>query len=882
MGPDSWTIGMKRRAQRDAHADEIFDRALDLPAEEREAFVEEACGTDHELGAAVKRLLLWSSKPPPILEVGVLPRDELLRDETSSVEEAERLPARIGPYRILREIGRGGMGIAYLAERSDGHFRQQVALKVMRPGSETHELRRRFEQERQIIASLNHPNIARLFDGGLSADGRLYSVLELVDGKPIDVYCDENRLDLTQRLRIFETVVDAVHYAHQNLVIHRDLKPANILVTAGGDVKLLDFGIAKLIDLGGADDGLLTRSGMLPMTPLYASPEQLRGEKITTASDVFQLGLLLYELVSGVPARPRPPASASYGGVPEVPRHPPSTAVRRASQERAAASAAARRTSRRGLERVLRGELDLIVQTALRPEPERRYPSAAELSEDLRRYRGGFPLQARQDSLTYRARRFTRRHRLGVAMAAGFLLSLIIYSVTVTVQARRISRERDRAEQIQALALGLFSVGDPDRALGPEISATELVAHGVERVDAELEDAPDLQAELKAFLAGIYLRLGHYESAEVLFRDVLEIRQQLYTAPHPAIATTLNDLGRVLLERDDPEALPLLQDALEQRRRTLGSDHVDTARSLFQLGRYLSSQGRYPGAEEHFREALGVLRAIDDGSVDDADTLSGLGNVLKLLNRPEEAEDAHREALEIYRGNFGEVHPTVATSLNNLATVLWNLERWPEGDAAMERAIEIKREIYGSRHPRIATSLGNLAGSLQEQGDLPRAIQLYQEALAMRRELLGPRHTRVAQTLAQLAEVFHQSGQLEEAEPLFELSLEIFGESLPQDHPSFGRVWRGIGALWLDAGALEKAQQALARARRIYIGIGHRRWPSRLDVLLAQCERRMGRVTEARARLKAAEPELRDPEWRRRLEEERRILDALAAESSGG
>ena len=391
---NSGTLG---ESNLDALIDEIFDRALDVPGSHRSVYLDEACGDNVGLRARVERLLAFCDDPPSMLD-GALSAD-LWKPEDCMSEAGSGMPARVGPYRIVEEIGHGGMGVVYRGVRADSHFERKVAIKLMRPGSDSPEARCKFEQERQIIASLQHANIARLYDGGITEYGRPYSAMELVEGKPINVYCDENRQSIAERLRLVEVVANAVHYAHQELVIHCDLKPSNILVTARGEVKLLDFGIARLLEMPGADDSSTMYCGPRAVTPLYASPEQLRGGPVTTASDVYQLGLLLFELLTGERAREisavsRPRADDEPTGM--TPQRAPSTVVRSAREDRAMAVAAARNTHPRALVHSLRNDLDLIVQAAMHSQPQRRYPSAAELVEDLKRFRRSEPLSVRR------------------------------------------------------------------------------------------------------------------------------------------------------------------------------------------------------------------------------------------------------------------------------------------------------------------------------------------------------------------------------------------------------------------------------------------------------------------------------------------------------
>lgn len=786
-------------------------------------------------------------------------------------------PEQIGPYRVLSEIGRGGMGIVYLAERNDGHFRQRVAIKVMRQGVDWPNARLRFERERQIVAALQHPNIARLLDGGLTADGRPYSAMEFVEGLPLDVYCDRHQLTLPQRLSLVETVAEAVHFAHRNLVVHRDIKPSNILVTEAGEVKLLDFGIAKLLAEVEAenDAAALTRTGTLPITPQYASPEQLQGAQMTTASDVYQLGLLLFELLTGQKGRDGSGSRGSGGGGPfglgEL--RPPSRALTLLDEPHLAQVAADRGHSPKTLERSLRGDLDLIVAAALRPEPERRYASAADLAADLRHCRDGQPIQVGPESLVYRGSRFVRRHPLGVCVATLFLVLLAAYAVTVTVQARQLEKERDRAERLQAFALGIYESEDLDLEEDRELTAVELITFGADRARAELANEPDPLAEVQTHLADVFLQLGQYDQAEALYREVLAIRKQQYGESHVEVGEALNRLGRCLLWRDDPEAGDLLESALAQRRKYFGDESGQAASTLRSLGFHLRSLGLYEESEARFREALAIFRVGDFSPVDVAETLGGLAWTVRFDGRPEEAEPMLREALEIYLAEYGEVHSTVAAGWNNLASVLWQLEKWPEGDAAIERSIELKKTLYGDEHPDIALSLGNLAMSLVKRGDLDRAETVGREALARRQQLFGADHPRVAASLAMVAEIEHLRDRLAKAESLLLESEAIFRGHLPETHPSFGRVWRELGAVQMDLGRLEEARATLEAARGVYAPLSSSKWTWRVDVMLAEIDRRQGLRDDAVARLDLAEENLGDDgEWLQRIADERTAL----------
>ena len=457
--------------------DALFDAALDRPTEERDAFLAEACDGDAELRCEVDELLAAEAASARYLEGGPDPR------QAAEILERDGKPERLGPYRLLEPIGEGGMGVVYQAVRDDEEYARDVAVKVIRRGFESPELLLRFRAERQILARLEHPGIARLYDGGTTPDGRPYLVMERIDGRPIDDWAEGRRLEVEARLALFLDVCAAVEHAHRNLLVHRDLKPDNVLVTASGDVKLLDFGIAKPLEPGSLtrDELVRTRTGQQPMSLAYASPEQIRGEPVTTASDVYALGILLYELLTG-----RHPHRTENSAPHELARAICETEPERMSQAADRSSALAQR---------LRGDLDTVVAKALAKDPARRYGSAAALADDLRRHLAGEPVRARPATWSYRTAKFLRRHRLAATAAAIFVAAVLTFSAVLTIQADRLARERDRAEETLGFLRELF--GRDLYAFGDDrVTVREIFAVGEAKAEQELADRPEIQGRL--------------------------------------------------------------------------------------------------------------------------------------------------------------------------------------------------------------------------------------------------------------------------------------------------------------------------------------------------------------------------------------------------
>jgi eukaryotic-like serine/threonine-protein kinase len=737
---------------------------------------------------------------------------------------------QVGPYRVVGVLGRGGMGTVYLAERDDGHFHHRVALKVLRRGLDTDDIVARFRAERQILASLSHPNIARVFDGGTTDDGLPYFVMEPVEGVPITEYCDTNRLPIAARLALVERVAAAVEYAHRNLVVHRDLKPSNILVDRDGTVKLLDFGIAKVLGSDGDDVSPMTRVGVRAMTPEYASPEQVRGDAITTASDVYQLGALLYQLCAGV--KPHS-VRGGTGAVPNEGVEPPSAAVRRVAVEDGPSPddiARLRRTDPRRLQARLRGDLDTIILMALRYDPDRRYPTVQQLSGDLARYRAGRTIMARPDTALYRASRFLRRNgpwvAAGTALAAS-LVALTLVSVRAAAasaeQARALTAERDRAEaeggkaaEVTRFLVSLFTAGDPMHPTAP-LTVRELVDRGAARIEADVASAA-IQAQLMEVVGTVYRRLGDGDEAERFLESALRLHRDLDPPDSGAAASAMVALAQLLRDRGAyREAADLYREALDLQLATHEAQEPVTAGVKHGLALVLLEVDELDEAEGLFRDALEVYRAnpaFTDG-FDLSITLTSLGGLLTRRGDHAGAEPLLREAVDVRRQLLGDDHPRTAVALNNLARAYQAQARYDEAEPLLRESLEIRRRALGADHPEVATALNNLALGLVQTGRYDEAEPLHLESLALRRRAHGDRHPAVATALINLSDVSMGRGSPAEAESRLREAIAILVPSRGPGHTVVGQARARLGAALAAQGRVDEARAELAEALEI-------------------------------------------------------------------
>jgi eukaryotic-like serine/threonine-protein kinase len=733
--------------------------------------------------------------------------------------------ATIGPYRIVRAIGQGGMGTVFLAERVTGGFEQRVAVKLLKRGMDSEAIVARFRQERQILAGLVHTGIARLLDGGLTPDGRPYFAMEYVEGEAITEHAAQRGLDVGQRLALFLQVCDAVEQAHRNLVVHRDLKPSNILVTHGGEVKLVDFGIAAVLD--SADEGgrrRFTRPGLRALTPDYASPEQLRGEPVTTASDVYGLGVVLFELLTG-----RLPHDAASGAT----QHP-NRAVR--ETEALVASKAIRRggEGHATTARQLRGDLDAVLARALSNEVDRRYPSVEALATDLRRHLAGEPVAARAPGTLYRAGKFVHRHRLGVGLGAIAVVALLLGIAGTTWSAAAAARERDHARQEAAKArevkdfvLDLFALSDPDAARGATVTARELLDRGASGI-GELASQPEVQAEMLSVVGEIYRRLGLYQASRPLLEQALEIRNAAQGDDQTLVAASLGALAALDFSEGDYARAELgYRRALAIGDVPLGGEDLQAARWWNALSVTVRARGRYDEAAAYARRALALRRQVWGAAHPEiAESLTDVAVPLYLKKQYEAAEALYREALAMRHQLQGDDHREVAAVQNRLALLLRRQGRYAEAEDLLHAAMATYLRVLGPEHPDAAVVTANLAQAVEGRGDLAAAERLYREALAIQRKALRDRHPDIATTLTNLGALVEKRGDLAAAGTCYEEGLAIWEQAHGAEHPYVAIGLSNLGQNLARRGEVAAARGVLQRAltlQRVLYGDGDSR-----------------------------------------------------------
>lgn len=740
----------------------LFDAVIDLPVTDRSRFLARETAGDDELRREIDALVRSAEETQDPFELG---------RQGAAASGPTLVGQRLGAYDVVRLIGLGGMGAVYEGVRADDQYRQRVAIKLVQLGFDSDISIARFRRERQILASLAHRNIATLLDGGVSPDGRPFLVMEYVEGEPITSWCDHRKLPLRERLGLFRQVCAAVQHAHQNLVVHRDLKPGNILVTDDGTVKLLDFGIAKLlVDEEGDESMPLTRGGARILTPEYASPEQLRGMPLSTASDVYSLGVLLFELMAG-----RRPHVANGRGTPELEKEILAAPAPRASVLVTGEAAVARgERSVARLRQRLGGELDNIVAMALRKEPERRYASVEALANDVRRYLEGQPVRAQRDWAGYRLRKFVLRNR-GVVTASILLVCSLAAGVLFTsAQARRARAAQLRSERVNNFLTTILSSVKPATA-GRDVSVSEVLDTVARRLDVELANEPTVRRDLETVVGQSYLSLGRFDDAEKHFLEAKEAAAKSRGPRSAEVVEAMVNLGSVEIQRgklDRADSIFRAADAL----RVAGKVRDDTLRALIldKFGSIAHELGHLADAERYHRQAMD-LRIQLFGERDDrvAYAMGSLAVALGEEGKWAPAESLHRQAIAILQANHPEPNVGVADVYNALAGALDFEGKTAAAESAYVKTLELRKILYGEQHPTYAWTLFNYSMFIFDQGRYKEAADYSRQILALRGTVLPESHQSIAAALQTLGRCLDKLGDYTGGERALKESLDL-------------------------------------------------------------------------------------------------------------
>lgn len=771
----------------------LFHELLDLPPPDRERQLAASCGDDEQLRRELAELLAAHDAAGPLGKLG---------------QEPQVNPALewVGPYRLDRMLGEGGMGVVYLAERSGDGFTQTVALKLIRSGYATASLEMRLAEERRILARLEHPGIARFIDGGTTSTGQPYVAMEYVEGLDLVQYCVAHALTLRERLMLFAAVCDAVHYAHQQLVVHRDLKPGNIHVTKDGRPKLLDFGLAKVLEGDASLDAAQTSPWV---TIAYASPEQLRHSRVSTLTDIYALGVVLYELLTGR----RPHDLTGLGPaemvrvVCEEPVRPPSNAV----EQTASVSESADR-----IRKAIRGDLDVIVLKALSKEPDRRYNSAGALAQDVRRFLHGRTVLARPDSFWYRASKFTVRHSAGVAAAALVLLCLTIGLGVALWQAREARLARQRAEtamrqseDVTSFLLGLVAASDPMSAIVDTVAAREILRRGTAEAE-RLSAQPALQARMFDALGEIYDKLGRHTDGEWLLTRSLTLRRAKFGNEHADVAISLQRLGthyRTMSAYARAESLYL--ESLAMKQHLLGPDDPTVAETLGMLGFLMPYLGRVSDSEAYYRRAVSILRRALPPTDDRLSTmLIPFATSQERTGKIDDAEATLREAIDLRQLAHGQKHVSVAEGEIFLADLLANHRaQYADAERLFRQALAVQRNEYGDRSLQLIHAMNSLSDIVERGGHTDEAEALLRQMLAIRRAALGPTNEQVGESKASLAEFLRRHRRYAESEQLYREALATYDATVGHQHALVAGATADLAKLLTDVGRYREADR---------------------------------------------------------------------------
>jgi len=790
----------------------LFHDVADLPEPERRAFLRDACGDDEGLVAEVMALVEEDVRGASLLDRDLA---HVAQDVLDGAAPASLPFKEFGPYRIKEALGEGGMGVVYLAERTD--LGSLVAIKILRDAWLSPARRERFASEQRTLAQLNHPSIARLYDADTLDDGTPWFVMEYVEGVPLTDYCSQHKCSIEQRLQLFRAVCEAVQYAHQHAVIHRDLKPSNILVKPDGTVRLLDFGIAKQLEsletpIGKTDQ---TMTGLRLMTPAYAAPEQIRGDGIGIHTDVYSLGVILYELLTGklpFDLSKLTPGEAEAMIVGQDPERP--SAVARRVAEMTGTTLGMPSASKAAW-----ADLDVLCLTAMHKDVQRRYRSVEALIRDVEHYLNGEPLEARPDTVRYRLGKFVRRNRRAVSAAAlvvAIVVGLVVFFTVRLAKARNAAlEEAARTQRIQRFMMNLFQGGDESAGPGDSMRVVTLLDRGAKEAQS-LNGDPKVQAELYQTLGTIYDQLGKFDQADSLLQSALERRKAIFGPDSTEVAESLVALGGMRSDQAQyDEAEQLARQGLEMTKRHLPPTHPRVGRAMYVLGQVLVNEGKYDQGIQTLNDAVRIQSAPGGVAADLGETLTELANAQFYAGHLDTSNSLNLRVLAMDRQLYGERHPNVAEDLINLGAIQTEWGHYSETERYYRQALDIIQNFYGKDHPETASVMTVLGRSLNAQGRFEEAADVLRDALGIQERVYGKVHPRVASALGELGKVAMQQGKLDEAEADFRRQADIYREVYKAKHFYIGSALANLGGVYMERKQYARAEQYFREALQI-------------------------------------------------------------------
>lgn len=830
--------------------EELFSKALELDKNERLLFLEKSCGDDKNLLKEVISLLNEDEKIHPLLDKKA---SELINAE----EKLNFTGQQIGNYKIIEEIASGGMGTVFLAERCDGVFEQKVALKIIKPGLSTIPIIRRFQHERQILANLQHPNIAKLFDGGVTDDKRPFFTMEYVDGIPLDDYCDQQKLNIEKRLKLFIKVCETVQYAHNNLVIHRDLKPSNILIQKDGTIKLLDFGISKVLSAESENHDMptITQAEINLLTPEYSSPEQIKNINISVSTDVYSLGLILYKLLSGKSAHEFKTRTFNEFEkvICETNISKPSTVIFNSDNK----IFENRKIHQQKLRKTLNGDLDNICLMALRKEPERRYASVEMFAYDIQRYLDNLPILARKESFGYSAKKFIIRHKTAVIanIALFFIVNglILFYTIQLKEQRDKANLEAKKAEQVASFLQDLFLVADPNESKGETITARELLDRGASKLLIGLDEDIEIKSQLLNTIGKVYTNLGLFTSAEEIFTEIKE-NTYLEAIDKETYIETLINLGKTYGFNGKYDlAGDILIKAKNEGEKFLPERHVLIGDLYNSLGIHFYHTAVFDSASKYYKKAeQNFIANYGSESRQLATILYNFGVIEFEKGNLQISDSLYRKSLEMYIKIKGEIDAETAMVQNELASVLRHSGKFDEAEKLYKKALETRLKIWGNNHPDVAHTLNHLSRLYYNQEEFEKAEPLVRKSLSIRENLYDETHPEVSASKSSLAGTLMGLKNYEEAEKLYRSAYNASMKKFGKSHPYTPALLSNVGTALMEQKKYNEAEKTMLEALRMFEKLTSYRPSYRAGRILALADlyNRTSRYSEAEVLLR--------------------------------